>query len=159
MSKHARIEAKIRRILQHKPSASTLHIKQRLFTFGVNARTLHAHLMPFYRQHHIDDRLHIQRHFAHLMKEGKGFALIASALRRTPYNPFQVEAFLDERFADFDHLAQAKLSQALRFGKTPPQTVDERSKQLFYLQKQGHSLPVVRNVLRDEKSPRFIYPR
>lgn len=151
MSKHVRIEAKVRRILQHKPNASTLHIKQRLFTFGVTARTLQTHLMPFYRQHCIDDRIHIQRHFAHLMKEGKGFAFIASALRRTLYNPFQIEAFLDERFAGFDHLAQAKLSQELRFGKTPPQTIDERSKQLFYLQNQGHSLPVVRDVLRDEK--------
>lgn len=78
-------------------------------------------------------------------------ALITSILRRTSYNSFQVEAFLNERFAGFDHLAQTKLSQAHRFGKTPPQTIGERSKQLFYLQKQGHFLSVEREALRDEK--------
>ena len=147
MSKKNRIEAKIQRILQHKPSASTLHIKQRLFSFGVTTRTLPTHLMPFYQQHKIDDQLHIKRHLELLMKEGKGFAFIARALRTSLYNPIQIEETLRELLVHFDHQAQAKLSQRLRFGDERPKTVDEHSKRLFYLQKQGHSLSTIREIL------------
>ena len=142
------IEAKIHRILQRNPDTSTLHIKQSLFPCGLKGRAIREHLMSFYQQGRVDDMPHIQRQLSHLMKERKGWMLIEKALRQALYNPFQVESVLSELSKSFDPHQQALLSKQRRFGDHPPKTPDERSKMLFYLQKEGHTLPVVMAVLR-----------
>lgn len=141
------IEEKIHKILIRNPQSSTLHIKQSLFSSGTKNRSIKEHLMSFYQQGKIDDMPHIQRRLNHLLKERKGWMLIEKALRHEFYNPFQVESALNELSNHYDPYKQALLSKQQRFGERPPKTPDERSKMLLYLQKEGHTLPIVMAVL------------
>jgi len=139
---------KIERVLKSQPDASSTYIYRRLNIGGVSLRMIHASLQTFYQQGKVDDSAHIERIIKPLLAEHQGLNQIKRHLQRQLLNPFQVTAALELLEQKIDARMQALHCKTLRFGCRKPNHPDEHSAMLFYLQKQGHTLPIALQVLK-----------
>ncbi len=140
--------AKIERVLKSQPGASSAYIYRRLSIGGVSLRMIDTALQTFYQQGRVDDSVHIERAIKPLLAKHQGLNQIKRHLQRQLLNPFQVTAALELLEQKVDARMQAQRCKTLRFGSQKPSHPDEHSTMLFYLQKQGHTLPIALQVLR-----------
>ncbi len=144
-----KLTARVERILTQQPGASSHYIYRRLSISGASLRMINATLQPFYQQGQIDDSTHIERAIKPLLAEHQGLNQIKRHLQRLQLNPLQVAATLVRIGQELDAREQAQRCKVLRFGGQKPSNPDEYSAMLFYLQKQGHTLPIALQVLRE----------
>lgn len=147
--KDAQIKVRIEGILQRYPNATSQDIRQRLM-LTMKPSSLYPHFVPFYEQGRIDDRVDIQRAIRSMMKEHLGFSVIAQKLSNGRYNFLQVKQALIELHLNFNSTEQIKRCKKGRFGSEQPKDEHHHSQVVMYLQKKGHRLPDIWQVLRSE---------
>lgn len=145
----ALLRRRISRILERIPNASSQMVRQRLM-MSVKPTQFYVHLIPFYEQQRIDDNADITKALGRMMAMHLGLSVIARTLTSRCYNHRQVEAALLELTANFDHLEQARRCKEAAFGVEPPKDANHQSQMVMHLQKQGHRLPDIWQVLRQD---------
>ncbi|ELB2105354.1 RecX family transcriptional regulator [Vibrio parahaemolyticus] len=141
------IQTRITHILNQKPQASTMYVKQRLVCLGVTSKCLYLALLPFYEQRLIDDHRHIEQFVQIALQKRQGFNLIARLLAQSRFNHVQIAEALLVLSNKMDHRRQAYLCMKERFGKEKVIDPDLQSDMLIYLQKQGHRLTDIWEVM------------
>ncbi|EJE4206686.1 hypothetical protein NB663_07235 [Vibrio parahaemolyticus] len=155
----AQLQCRIEHILERHPNASSLVVRQRLMS-SLKPSHIYPHLVPFYEQYRIDDSADIQRELKKMMSMHLGLSIIAQTLSIGCFNYLQVEKALLELTADFDHLAQAQRCKELRFGHGAPTDEHHQSQIVMTLQRLGHRLPDIWQVLRQAtESNKIAKPR
>ncbi|MDK9755055.1 hypothetical protein KIV40_06270 [Vibrio sp. D173a] len=121
----ALLRRRIARILERIPNASSQMVRQRLMT-SVKPAQFYVHLTPFYEQQRIDDHADIMKALTRMMAMHLGLTV------------------------NFDHLEQARRCKEATFGVELPKDANHQSQMVMHLQKQGHRLPDIWQVLRQE---------
>ncbi|WP_135381816.1 MULTISPECIES: hypothetical protein [Vibrio] len=143
----AQLRRRIECILERYPNASSLMVRQRLIV-NVKPAHLYLHLIPFYDQCRIDDRADIQRELGKMMAMHLGLSVIVRTLSTKLYNYRQVEQALLELTVDFNHIEQTRRCKVTHFGYDMAKDEHHHSHWVMVLQKLGHRLPDIWQVLR-----------
>ncbi|MFM2587419.1 hypothetical protein [Vibrio sp. TBV020] len=148
--KEKKIANVINNMLKFNAEPTSACVRQRLEFLGIEKSDINHHIRLLYQEGKISDLAQIERDTEKYLRAFHGRKRAEEQLLASQYNTEQISLVLDSLYSNIDEFNLALNCKVEKFGTGLPQSDEQRSQIVFYLQRQGHKLPIVLQLLKEE---------